>query len=336
MTPTARTLSRLLLSFAAGAGAVLLGQALMGRFLAQAPAGRSFRERGAYRLINPLLDTDPTMPPDTVRAMTSFRGIVEEAARAAEGKGLADEVSVYFRALGDGAWFSVGDTELFSGGSLLKVPILIAALKLAEHDPQFLSRKVRVEVPADANQPAFYKPREEAQNGREYAIEELLRLMIVHSDNRATLALDGYLDPGLVNDVMRDLGVGFHTGDMVGGNVSVLSYAGFFRVLYNASYLGREMSEKALEYLSQADFPQGLQAGIPPGVPAAQKFGEFGIAGGKVQLHDCGIVYHPSRPYILCVMTRGGAQPNQAGVIAEISRLVFGEVDRRSRVPGNG
>jgi len=48
---------------------------------------------------------------------------------------------------------------------------------------------------------------------------------------------------------------------------------------------------------------------------------------GLKQLHDCGIIYHPSKPYILCIMTKGEEIEELASVIADISRLVFKGID---------
>jgi beta-lactamase class A len=100
----------------------------------------------------------------------------------------------------------------------------------------------------------------------------------------------------------------------------------FIRVLYNASYLSREMSEKALDYLLASDYKDGLVAGLPPGTQVAHKFGEYEREDMN-QLHDCGIVYYPRHPYILSVMTRGSDKQMMADTIAEISRLIYEEVD---------
>jgi hypothetical protein len=56
-------------------------------------------------------------------------------------------------------------------------------------------------------------------------------------------------------------------------------------------------------------YNDGLKAGIPANIELAHKFGERGIIGmngrEQKQLHDCGIIYYPKHPYILCIMTRG-------------------------------
>src|SRR5207248_2823209 len=92
--------------------------------------------------------------------------------------------------------------------------------------------------------------------------------------------------------------------------VSVVTYSSFFRVLYNASYLTRDDSQKALALLAGVDYKDGLVAGVPASVPIAHKFGERETTGDTTkQLNDCGIVYYPSHPYLLCVMTRGDSMP---------------------------
>ena len=93
------------------------------------------------------------------------------------------------------------------------------------------------------------------------------------------------------------------------------------------------MSEKALSYMSEVDFKQGLVAGVPGGIAIAHKFGEktVGASGEIKQLHDCGIVYYPNNPYLLCVMSRGDSFEYLDDTIREISHIVYEEVDRQQR-----
>ena len=87
--------------------------------------------------------------------------------------------------------------------------------------------------------------------------------------------------------------------------------ATMFRVLYNATYLSRDDSEKALQLLSQVSFTQGLWRAWPTSTVVSHKLGLVGIAPNGVttehELHDCGIVYAQD-PYLMCVMTRGAAR----------------------------
>ena len=114
----------------------------------------------------------------------------------------------------------------------------------------------------------------------------------------------------------------------------VRMYASFFRVLFIASYLNKEMSQKALAYLMRSDFNEGIVAGVPPSVLVAHKFGER-VSGARLedrQLHDCGIVYYPNSPYLLCIMSRGSDFTTLDDIIKDLSLLVYKEVDRRHRV----
>ncbi len=56
----------------------------------------------------------------------------------------------------------------------------------------------------------------------------------------------------------------------------------------------------------------------------AHKFGTRVADGpGGRQLHDCGIVYAPKTPYILCVMSRGNSSQNLSHFIAQVSKRVY-------------
>jgi beta-lactamase class A len=127
--------------------------------------------------------------------------------------------------------------------------------------------------------------------------------------------------------VYKDLGMSSPT-DAGNYEIDAVTYSRFFRVLYNSTYLSRTMSEYALELLSRGSFSDGLPAGVPNGVLVAHQFGErTHPATGERQLHDCGIVYAPTRPYLLCVMTRGKEFKQLASVISDISREVYREME---------
>jgi beta-lactamase class A len=166
-----------------------------------------------------------------------------------------------------------------------------------------------------------------------YTIEDLIYRMIVYSDNNAFTFLTKIVDPGQLDRVysnLRLLNPRVVTDDAF---LSVQTYESFFRILYNASYLNRDSSQWALDVLSKSEFRAGLVAGVPPEIKISHKFGEKSDAGeGVVQLHDCGIVYYPRHPYLLCVMSKGPDFQVLDDVIANISQTVFTEVDRQHRL----
>ena len=45
------------------------------------------------------------------------------------------------------------------------------------------------------------------------------------------------------------------------------------------------------------------------------------------QLHDCGIVYYPQHPDLLCVMTKGPDFERLDDIIRGVSQISFAEID---------
>ncbi len=234
----------------------------------------------------------------------------------------ATHISYYFRDLNNGSWFGFNEKETFQPASLFKVPLLMYTLREAEQDPQLLDTQIKIEHAAEANQ--FITSRSSSEVGSTYSIAELASRLILHSDNNAALALVNYFGETKVQEIFSDLGVEVVMKDD-DPSISVRDYGTFFRILFNASYLNREMSEKALTLLTETEFDSGIVAGVPDGVKVAHKFGERG--GDKVkQLHDCGIVYAGTSPYLLCIMTRGSSFLNLSHVIEELSATTYKQV----------
>jgi beta-lactamase class A len=277
------------------------------------------KEKGP-RLLNASLEVDP---PLDMREPRPFGYKIEALAKAALEKGAASHVSVYFRDFEDGPLFGIADDEKFSPASLLKVPLMIALLKRAQKEPGLLKKKVPYAKTTLVN-PSI-SAATQLTEGKSYTIDELMGAMITHSDNGAAVLIRAQIGPDAMDEVYRDLGIQIPSVRGPGDSMSVREYATFFRILFNAGYLNAAMSRKALQYLTRSEFNGGLEAGVPPATPVAHKFGER-VQDGVLQLHDCGIVYHPRDPYLLCVMTRGKDVGALSGVISDISRAVYTEM----------
>jgi len=71
-------------------------------------------------------------------------------------------------------------------------------------------------------------------------------------------------------------------------------------------------------------YKEGLVGGLPEGIKVAHKFGERGYEeSGVKQFHDCGIIYYPDKPYLLCVMTRGDDFNALQGMVRQVSQTVY-------------
>ncbi len=260
---------------------------------------------------------------------------------AEKSAGRLADAGVYFRDLEYGPIFGVDSNKLFISASLIKLPTVMTVLRLADINPKFLEKKVLYsqEIPSD-NQD--FGPAKKLEVGNSYSIDELISRSLQYSDNASNELLIDELskispNEDLIFDTFKDLGL-VVPGDVTKGDLSAQSYSSLFRLLYNASFLSKENSEKILSLLDKASFSQGLEAGVPPGIKVASKFGEreidFVSNGGAPkghidELHDCGIIYYPENPYLLCVMTKGQDFDVLAKIIAHVSQMVYEEVDSR-------
>jgi len=241
-------------------------------------------------------------------------------------------VAVHFRDLRNGPTITIDSNDAYLAMSLYKLPVLIRYLKDAESDPGLLDERVvgsRPEAVEDQGLPT----EQSIVAGASYTIRELLEKLIWYSDNYSWNMLVEYYqrkhpDYLVVVDTLAELGIVDPETQPDPRLVSLRSVSSIFRALYNASYLNLEMSQYALELLSRSGFDKGISAPIPPSISVANKFG-FSTENNLRQLHDCGIVYYPDHPYILCVLTKGSNTTVLEQTIASISQIVYTEVQRR-------
>ncbi|MFA6514273.1 MAG: serine hydrolase [Patescibacteria group bacterium] len=235
-------------------------------------------------------------------------------------------VSVYVHDLIRGSWLGINEKETFSPSSLLKVPLMMTYLKQAETDPSIMQRKTKIDGDIEKILNQSFTPLKSVETNKEYTTEELINYMISYSDNKAANALLQGIDPEVLNKIYTDMNIAIPSIDRPENYMPVTDYASFFEVLYNASYLNREMSEKALKILASPGFQKGLTAGLPINIKVSHKFGERKIDNLN-QLHDCGIIYKTNHPYLLCIMTRGDDFIKMAETIKEISREVYNNIE---------
>lgn len=280
-----------------------------------------------YTYISPLLAYE------TPREVTEQSKILSEKINKYinQNKEVGDKISVYYRDLNTGDWVGINDNDKYAPASMLKVIIMIGYLKRAENNPSLFSnqftytndfKKFLDDQPFDSET--------ELKVGDHYKVSYLIDKMIIDSDNGAKDLLLSNIDDSFLNSVYTDLGLrGPDTTTEY--LISPRDYSLFFRVLYNATYLNREMSERALATLAKAIYANGIRAKVPDSIKIAHKFGEHVENEGSniksVEQHDCGIVYDPGKPYFLCIMTHGQEVPTLEKYIQNISDIVFTQVE---------
>ena len=314
-------------------GALVLGSFLIGRLSYGKSGSPEATERAMYRaavLTSPFLE--PRGAENADPFLTRARA---EVVDYIEGRRAADptlRVSLYARDLDHGPWIGIGDRVLYVPSSLTKVVVLIRTLQREEEEPGILDREVVFDGPEgmDGDDTMQGAPDSlKLRPGERYTVRDLLRRMIVYSDNHAfNLVVEAGGGDG-VSKMLYDLSAEQYVDD---GRVyfDARTVATLLRSLYNSSLLSRRHSEYALGLLTQSRFSEGLRRFLPPDALVASKFGYYESGSdhhAHRELHECGVVYRSRSPYVLCVMTASERDgPEELGrILADISRILWAQ-----------
>lgn len=275
-----------------------------------------------YKFINPLLAVEQEKSVDffaNLSLQNKFTGIIDKYEKNKDIKG----ATVYFRDLEPGRWVNINGSLKFSAGKLLKVPMMIAYFKQAETNPTILQKKLVYTVNTGNIAPANQA---DLHNGQSYTIEELIKNMIIIDDDNSANILFDNIDKPALNEVFADLGISYKEDKESEDFLTAQQYGLFFRVLYNATYLNREFSEKSLDILSQTPNTDGISIGLPNDLTIADKYRTRIFGNGLQESHDCGIIYYPNHPYLMCVMGIGKDTTVINSMFKELSQAAYNDM----------
>lgn len=140
--------------------------------------------------------------------------------------------------------------------------------------------------------------------GISLSIEELIKIMLTESDNTAYNVLFDELNAQEIGEVYEGLEIET-TLDGKNLTVSPKSFSSILRSLYLSSFLTEDNSNHILDILTKTPFNDKIDAGVPKDIKVAHKIGVFNPVDIQQDVFtDCGIVYVPNRPYILCVFVK--------------------------------
>jgi beta-lactamase class A len=240
----------------------------------------------------------------------------------------ADSFAVDFEYLPTGTTISINEDKDFTAESLLKVPVVMAYFHKKEvqnitEDPTVAIQKKEL----NASFGDLYK------KGAGYKINlgEAVKLALQKSDNTASLVLADQIS----NNDFQFVYDGLDIPEMVNGKSPIITaqeYTSILKALYFGSVLTNEDSEYILQLLTNTDFRDLLPSGVPANIPIAHKIGLV----NKEIYQDCGIVYYPSRPYTLCMVSHSDYKTTKARMHT-VSKMVYDYVNglSTSDTPGN-
>lgn len=282
-----------------------------------------------YEFIKP--NTDCKTMDTKKEELSSLQDDLQEAVEKYTTTRQAHRICVFVRDLKSTSFAGVNDNDTFLMASLLKLPLVIAAYKLAEVEPRVLDQAIKYTGTPNLYDMQSYKPENMLQKGTSYTLKDLAERSLIYSDNTAAQMIVDYFQPGYFDRILKALGIQFRLPDGSDENLATpRTYANVLRLLYNSSYLTPGYSNEIIETLTRTTYKTGALAKIPTSVKIAHKFGERSVfdKNGSLtsrELHECGIVYleKPFRPYTFCIMTEGQEFESLEKIQQELSYKIY-------------
>ena len=264
-----------------------------------------------YELIDPVAVDPSDTDLNAILQYNSLRGKIINDIRNVTA---LENAGVYVQDIRTGSWMGINERQTFFPASLLKIPVMMVILKKVDRGEMKLTDSVTLmEEDLDGGAGDLYI----SGAGATRTVWELIKEMILSSDNTAKNALKRYISPAEMNSIFEHVGISNPYINSSAG-VSPRGFNRLFKSLYYSTYLTPEMSERAIDISMDTTREDLLTQGTPVEVRVAHKYGQT-----LGQLHDCGIVYHPTNPYFICIMTKDGDHSIDSELIIKISQDVF-------------
>ncbi len=231
-------------------------------------------------------------------------------------------ISIYFEYLPSGVSIGINEKEEYVLASLLKIPVSMAAYESIRVGK--LSEQTLLTVRESQIDP-HYGDLWQKGSGYQLTLADAIRIMLTKSDNTAARVVFDSLPQGTVERIFDRLDIP-KILDQDEPVITAKNYSSILKSLYFSSILSKEDSNKILRMLTQTDFTDRLVAGVTSGILVAHKIGVHTYPKSQDSIFtDCGIIYEPKRPYIVCVMMRGTEEKAKTK-IAEISKIIYAYV----------
>ncbi len=231
---------------------------------------------------------------------------------------------MYFEYLPTGVSIGINEKESYILASLLKVPLAMAVYKQIEKGD--LKSDQTLEVKKEHLDP-YFGELWKAGPGQTLTTTQALQETLINSDNTAKNVLFSAIPEGSLENVFDSLDI---PKELTNNSpvVTPKNYSSVLRSLYLSSYLKPEDSNEILSLLTRTPFSDKLAAGVPKDVKVAHKIGVHEGENKDTSIFtDCGIIYYPKRPYILCMMTRSPEKDTQKNM-KNVSKIIYDYISK--------
>jgi beta-lactamase class A len=227
--------------------------------------------------------------------------------------GRGGSYGVWVQELGSGRTLALGQDTLLEAASVIKVPEALYLLHLVDAGTVKLSDEVTLQAGDFMSGTGILYAK--AHPGDQYPYQDLLADLIRYSDNTAWRAILRTLGMSSIDSYAASLGAGachqWADGCTARQAGSLLVQLALGRVLSAGS------TQLLLGLLQSTVFNDRINYYLP-GVAVAHK---VGMDGGVI--NDCGIVYAPGSPFVVCVFTTTNDPNMGVQVIRDITRAAY-------------
>jgi beta-lactamase class A len=228
--------------------------------------------------------------------------------------------SLYLEDLNSGSALGINDTDRYNGWSLLKVAVMTTVMKKVQLETVALDQDI---ILSEAEAKAYSHIHQPGEPGDRVTVMALLERLIRYSDNTASMALARVFTAEEFQHTLQTLGMPTAPPGKPRNTIPQFSpreFSNMLRGLYYPGYLKKPFCDIALALMSGTAYDSQIRSSLPGTVRVAHKVG-FNAAHGE--FHDCGIVFVPGRPYILCIMSTGGSREEADQVIPALSKKAY-------------
>jgi len=281
----------------------------------------------------PILVAGPLPTSGAPAPAASVRAAIEARIEAS-----GAEVAVAFRLLDGSDELLVRPDVEFHAASTMKVPVMIELFRRVARGEMAFDEPLEVRNEFESivdGSPYSLSPEEDSEAtlyeraGGTASLEWLCRAMIQQSSNLATNLLIRRLGVERIRATTAELGArgmhvlrGVEDGKAYRAGLSNTTTArGLMRLL--EAIARREAADAASceameEILRGQHFVAGIPAGLPPGIPVANKTGAI------TRIHHDGAIVRGPRPFVLVVLTRGLDDRDESGALmADVTRMLY-------------
>ena len=242
-------------------------------------------------------------------------------------KAFRGEVGLIIRDLGTGWTIQIDPDKAFPAASMVKVPIMAACLEAQTEGRLSLEDRMTLKRSDKTSGSGLLRRK---RSGSVFTVDQLVELMVAHSDNTAANMLIDRLGFDYLQESFREMGLertnlvrkmmDFDSrGKGIENYTTAREMADILERMYRRDCFCPEVSGMCLDYLRSQKVNDRIPRLLPKNVVVAHKTGLE-----REVCHDAGIVYTERGDFLISVFTRTTRGPRMAkSLISSVSALAY-------------